>query len=283
MLAAVEPDIACLVESWATPEARQADLVGDRLGLEHRVFVGDWDQGGWTSGIGVVSRWPITQRERQALRGDDGDGNGEALLNVIDGPRGPVQLFVVTLDYPLHASGLRQAQVRQLAAFVARASHRRHPVVVCGDFNAGPDSDELRMLTGRSETPVAGTRLLRRLGTGRRRNPRLHVVQPQPACHTGPVPGSPVRLHPVRLAQSRRSRPSHALRTAGRHADTRAVPALGSLRRPRRPALLTRSHPGAVLRIEAVTGRGAPRSVGRLRDGSPPGRSGTLGAWRRTR
>jgi endonuclease/exonuclease/phosphatase family metal-dependent hydrolase len=27
---------------------------------------------------------------------------------------------------------------------------------VCGDFNAGPDSDELRMLTGRSETPVPG-------------------------------------------------------------------------------------------------------------------------------
>jgi hypothetical protein len=90
VLAAVEPDIACLVESWATPQASQADRVGDRLGLEHRVFVGDWDQGGWTSGIGVVSRWPITQRERQALRGDDGDGNGEALLTVIDGPRGPV-------------------------------------------------------------------------------------------------------------------------------------------------------------------------------------------------
>jgi endonuclease/exonuclease/phosphatase family metal-dependent hydrolase len=156
VLAAVEPDIACLVESWATPEASQADRVGDRLGLEHRVFVGDRDQGGWTSGIGVVSRWPITQRERQALRGDDGDGNGEALLTVIDGPRGPVHVYVVTLDYPLHASGLRQAQVRQLAAFVARASHRRHPVVVCGDFNAGPDSDELRMLTGRSETPVPG-------------------------------------------------------------------------------------------------------------------------------
>jgi hypothetical protein len=78
------------------------------------------------SGIGVVSRWPITQRERQALRGDDGEGNGEALLTVIDGLRGPVQVFVVMLDYPLHASGLRQAQVRQLAAFVARASHRRH-------------------------------------------------------------------------------------------------------------------------------------------------------------
>lgn len=156
LLATTEPDIACLVESWATAETNQADRIGDRLGFEHRVFVGDWDQGGWASGIGVVSRWPITQRERQTLRGDHGDGNGEALFAAIDGPRGPVQLFVVMLDHPLHASGLHQAQVRQLAAFVGRASHRRHPVVVCGDFNAGPDSDELRMLTGRSETPVPG-------------------------------------------------------------------------------------------------------------------------------
>jgi hypothetical protein len=30
-----------LVESWATPEATQPDRIGDRLGLEHRLFVGD--------------------------------------------------------------------------------------------------------------------------------------------------------------------------------------------------------------------------------------------------
>ena len=47
VLATAEPDIACLVESWATLEACQADRVGDRLGFEHRMFVGDWDQGGW--------------------------------------------------------------------------------------------------------------------------------------------------------------------------------------------------------------------------------------------
>lgn len=155
VLVTSQPDIACLVESWATREANQPDRIADRLGVEHRLFVGDWDQGGWTSGIGVVSRWPITQHERQPLRGD-GDATGEALFAVIDGPRGRVQLFVVMLDYPLDASAVRQAQVRQLAAFVARTTDRRDAVVVCGDFNAGPDSDELRMLTGRSEPPVPG-------------------------------------------------------------------------------------------------------------------------------
>ena len=156
VLARVHPDMVCLVESWATAEATQPDRIGDRLGLEHRLFVGDRDQAGWTSGTGIVSRWPMAQRGRQTLGGEDGDGSGEALFAAIDGPRGLVQLFVVMLDYPLHASGLRQSQVRQLAAFVAGTTSRRHAVVVCGDFNAGPDSDELRMLTGRSEAPVPG-------------------------------------------------------------------------------------------------------------------------------
>ena len=155
-LASAEPDIVCLVESWATPETDQAERVGERLGLEHRLFVGDWGQDGWTSGIGVVSRWPIAGHERLPLPGDDGAGVGEALSVAVDGPRGLVQLFVVMLDHPLGASGLRQAQVRQLADLVDRTTRRRHPVVVCGDFNAGPDSGELRMLTGRCETPVPG-------------------------------------------------------------------------------------------------------------------------------
>ncbi len=74
----------------------------------------------------------------------------------IAGPRGIIQLFLVMLDYPLHASGVRQHQVRELAEFVSEAASRRHPIIICGDFNAAPDSDELRMLTGRSEPPAPG-------------------------------------------------------------------------------------------------------------------------------
>ena len=163
-LADVQPDVVCLVESWSAtggdgdPGAAdtQAARIAARLGHPHHLFVGDWQQDGWTSGAAVVSRWPLTHHERQPLRGTDGSGVGEALHAIADGPRGPIHLYVVMLDYPLHASALRQAQVRQLAAFVARTGHRRHPVVVCGDFNAGPDADELRMLTGRTATPEPG-------------------------------------------------------------------------------------------------------------------------------
>jgi endonuclease/exonuclease/phosphatase family metal-dependent hydrolase len=156
VLAGVGPDIVCLVESWTSPDGRQVDLVGARLRFEHCVFVGDWEQDGWTSGIGVVSRWPIARHERRTLPGDGGDGHGNAVLVTVDGPRGLIDVVVVALDYPLGAGGLRQQQVRQLAEFVASVGNRRHLLVLCGDFNAGPDTDELRMLTGHAATAVPG-------------------------------------------------------------------------------------------------------------------------------
>jgi endonuclease/exonuclease/phosphatase family metal-dependent hydrolase len=150
------PDVVCIVESWSTAEANQPDLIGDRLGLGHRLFVGTWEEEGWTSGLGLVSRWPISAQEQRPLRGPDQQESGRALFALLDGDRGMVQLFVVMLDYPLDASAVRQAQVRQLAAFIQEVTKRRHPIVVCGDFNAAPDSDEMRMLTGRAETAAPG-------------------------------------------------------------------------------------------------------------------------------
>jgi endonuclease/exonuclease/phosphatase family metal-dependent hydrolase len=153
-LAAAAPDVVCLVESWSHPDATQPELVAARLGLGHSMFAGGWQAEDWVSGIGLVSRWPVSSHESLALRAADGSGAGSALFAVVDGDRGPIQLFVVMLDYPLDASPVRQAQVRQLAGYIEERARRRDPIVLCGDFNAGPDSDELRMLTGRT-TPAA--------------------------------------------------------------------------------------------------------------------------------
>jgi endonuclease/exonuclease/phosphatase family metal-dependent hydrolase len=108
------------------------------------------------SGVGFVSRWPMTEPRRRPLRAEDGSGSGEAVHVAVAAERGPIQLFAVLLDYPLDASGLRQHQVRQLVRFMAETASRRDLVVVCGDFNAGPDSDEIRMLTGRSAPAAPG-------------------------------------------------------------------------------------------------------------------------------
>jgi endonuclease/exonuclease/phosphatase family metal-dependent hydrolase len=150
------PDLVCLVEAWSTPEGSQPERVAAQLGYDHQFFEGDWQQDGWVSGIGLVSRWPIATRQRRLLRDERGGGTGEALYALIEGERGPIQLIIVALDYPLDGSAVRQGQVRQLAAFITEATRRRHPTVLCGDFNAGPDSDEMRMLTGKAATAAEG-------------------------------------------------------------------------------------------------------------------------------
>jgi len=150
------PDLVCLVEAWRQGESTQPGRVAARLGLAHHRFVGDWEQEDWVSGVGFVSRWPMTEPRRRPLRAEDGSGFGEAVHVAVAGERGLIQLFAVMLDYPLDASGLRQHQVRQLVQFIAETASRWDPVVVCGDFNAGPDSDEIRMLTGRSAPAAPG-------------------------------------------------------------------------------------------------------------------------------
>lgn len=155
-LVAANPDVVCLIESWSDTDTTQAEQVARRLGLEHQMFVGDWQQVDWVSGIGLVSRWPLSIIERRMLRGDDGSGVGEALAISIEGERGQIQFFAVMLDYPLDASRLRQEQVGQLAQLISETTRKRYPIVLCGDFNAGPDSDEIRILTGRSATAAPG-------------------------------------------------------------------------------------------------------------------------------
>jgi endonuclease/exonuclease/phosphatase family metal-dependent hydrolase len=155
VLTSVQPDVVCLVETWATEQATQPERIARRLGMGHSTFAGGWQQDGWSSGIGLASSWPILTQEHRPLP-SAGDHEGAALFCAIDGPRGPLHVFVAVLDYPLGASARRQAQVRDLCAFVDEVSNARAVTVVCGDFNAPPDSDEIRMLTGRSAVPVPG-------------------------------------------------------------------------------------------------------------------------------
>ena len=123
-----EADVVCLDEAWETPHDSQIEIIGSALGLGHQISLCELELDSWRSGIGICSRWPIARYESRALPGG-GDGLGTAALAVIDGPRGPVQVIAVMLDYPLHASGVRQRQVRELLGFrkrnyLATASHR---------------------------------------------------------------------------------------------------------------------------------------------------------------
>ncbi len=146
-LARVHPDVIGLEEAWAVDGESQPARIAARLGYEHSVF----EAGSHAdSGLGIVSRWPILEHELRPLQ----DKRGGVLFAKIDGPRGIVHVFVVALDWPLNASDKRQAQVRELCEFISSVTTFEFITVVCGDFNAHPDADEMRLLTGRSVGPV---------------------------------------------------------------------------------------------------------------------------------
>jgi endonuclease/exonuclease/phosphatase family metal-dependent hydrolase len=71
------------------------------------------------------------------------------------------------------SAGLQQA-VRELLACINQAQDKRAPLIVCGDFNADPDSDEIRMLTGRTNAPAPGLSFKRTSATDREEMPGLN-------------------------------------------------------------------------------------------------------------
>jgi endonuclease/exonuclease/phosphatase family metal-dependent hydrolase len=159
---AVDADIWALQEVWEDDERNQARVLAAALGHHHVVFASNLERDGAFSGNAIVSRWPITAHEVRVLprkSGEARDDEGEERLVVfaeIDGPRGPIQVYCAHLSWRDDHSAIRQAQVAEICNLVRERRPRSFPAVLCGDLNADPTSEELRMLTGQTSVPVPG-------------------------------------------------------------------------------------------------------------------------------
>ncbi|CAN5577849.1 hypothetical protein BH20ACT2_BH20ACT2_19080 [soil metagenome] len=156
-LADLDPDLVALQEVWGEPGGTTfAAELADGLGYHH-AHASRLELDGFTFGNAILSRWPIARHEHRPLPAPpERDERRTVLFAEIDGPRGPVQMFSTHLNWRFDQSDTRQDQVRTIAEQVAATGPRRFPPVGCGDFNAAPDSDEIRMLTGRTTTAVPG-------------------------------------------------------------------------------------------------------------------------------
>ncbi|KAF4407213.1 endonuclease/exonuclease/phosphatase family protein [Streptomyces lycii] len=152
------PDIVGLQEVWARNGENLAAWLAGELDMHWT-----WDPFAsperWQKrigdaavdvGVAVLSRWPIAARGVAPLPADGGRDDGRsALYALLDAPGGPVPFFTVHLNSSPGESAVRCAQVRALSAFVAeRRADAVFPPVVTGDFNAWPDSDEIRLFGG---------------------------------------------------------------------------------------------------------------------------------------
>jgi endonuclease/exonuclease/phosphatase family metal-dependent hydrolase len=159
VLAAAQPDVVLLQESWSAVDGHdQVDDLARQLGLPHHcASARDLTFGDWGPVNAIASRWPLVDVAEHRLDAIDVGWGGLVLRAVVDGPRGELDAYCVALDWPPDASGRRQHAVAQLAELVdGNQRATRRPVIVGGDFNAPPDSDEIRMLTGLCPPPVAG-------------------------------------------------------------------------------------------------------------------------------
>ncbi|GAA2595646.1 endonuclease/exonuclease/phosphatase family protein [Actinomadura fulvescens] len=159
VLKAAGGDLVVLNEAWESRDDTQAERLKHALGLPHHAFRGSPEDGsadGGMSGVLILSRWPLARVGRQRLGDQEGWDSGLAVYARADGPRGPLHVFGVGLGWKLGHSVQRQGQLRDLGSYVRKLADTSAPVVLCGDFNAGPDSDEIRMLTGRTAVSAPG-------------------------------------------------------------------------------------------------------------------------------
>lgn len=194
MLLEERPDLIGLQEVWHTRDANLADDLARSLGYDASYEPSPaperWQRkiGDDTVGIGnaVLSRWPIRHTSAIRLPGGDAPDEGRvALCTRIAGPHGEMAICCAHLNSGWAQSSVRKDQLAAAARLLADNATPDFPPILCGDFNADFDFDEIRGLSGKTEPLVAGFPLLdlwwvlRPLDPGwtwDRRNPHVEAV-----------------------------------------------------------------------------------------------------------
>ncbi|MFI5215000.1 MAG: endonuclease/exonuclease/phosphatase family protein [Candidatus Limnocylindria bacterium] len=100
-------------------------------------------------GNAVASRFPILESEAIALP-DAGDGEKRSALSAtLDSPLGPISFTCTHLHWKFRHGEVRERQVQAVCELVLRRRLRGgFPSILVGDFNAEPESAEIRFVTG---------------------------------------------------------------------------------------------------------------------------------------
>jgi endonuclease/exonuclease/phosphatase family metal-dependent hydrolase len=149
-LAALKPDIVGLQEVLGFPGVPdQAQEIAQGLGWNVH-YVPAWNiGGGLTFGNAIVSPHPLRDTASLPLPSPPGLDTRTVAFARVELPDGPAPVFCTHLTYQHHLGHARCEQVRALTDHVATlAPIDGPPPILLGDFNADPDSDEMRYLRG---------------------------------------------------------------------------------------------------------------------------------------
>lgn len=144
VIAVEKPDVVTLQEvdqgCRRSGSVDQAAELGRLLGMEHR-FGKFMDFQGGEYGMAVLSKLPV--KDTRIHRLPDGAEPRIALEVVVESPSwlGPVSVVGIHNDWINE-----EVRVKQIGALLEALKKRKSPIVLAGDFNAGPDSDSLKLL-----------------------------------------------------------------------------------------------------------------------------------------
>ena len=150
-IAALDPDIIGLQEVICSEGRSQADDIAAGLPSKYEAAFGvAHDVGGGVHfGNAVLSRWPITRSAPVPLPTGFSDESRCVFFAEVGTPFGPVPFFVTHLNWKFHEGNVREAQVMAIAEQVRKeAPLEGLPPILVGDFNAQPESSEIRFLKG---------------------------------------------------------------------------------------------------------------------------------------
>jgi endonuclease/exonuclease/phosphatase family metal-dependent hydrolase len=154
------PDVICMQEVRpldGVTGRTTADAIAEQLGMHaHYATSCEWQagQGGMPTagqeGLAILARQPLVETRWLALP-EPRIADSRALLSArVDSVGGPIWVHTTHLHYRLDDGVAREAQVVAIDDAIRALGRDKDsaPQILCGDFNATPDSDEMRFLRG---------------------------------------------------------------------------------------------------------------------------------------
>lgn len=159
-LGLLRPDVLGLQEVLALRDADPADASASQAreiaeGTDYSIAYGaaqDLGQG-LDFGNAVLSKYPIVEQQVFRLPGEESGETRSLLYALVDAPQAPLPVYVTHFNWKLHHGSIRVRQMKFVVDTILehspiRGGHAKLPPVLMGDFNAEPESDEIRFLRG---------------------------------------------------------------------------------------------------------------------------------------
>lgn len=143
------PDIVCLQEVLIQDGRDQATWLAERCRTDWHVFVAGADVGnGIRFGNAVLSRHAIEESQLVDLPGADARDDLQRVC--LHARTGGLDVYCTHLAWRFEEGAVREQQVVTIEHFVRQTLDPDSPMppILAGDFNADPDSAEIRFLSG---------------------------------------------------------------------------------------------------------------------------------------